>query len=112
MPYRFITLQTGSVSAGATFEVSHTATEDYILHHILSVEKGAADTGKVPITIKFDEEVWTKETMPSEALGRYVDRSPKLDYAWKKDVKLTISGTNNTGAAIDIAYVCIVTPKA
>jgi len=103
----FYNLQTGDIAPAGTFSLSYTAIQDYIIRKILAVEKTGATIGLVPITIKIDEIPLTKVAIPAIALGTNYENAVELNYPFKKDQKILISGTNEEAASRNIAFILI-----
>jgi len=100
---------TGSLSDGASKEITWSPTEDVTIHKILLRERSSTTLDNTQVYIKVAEEVYTRDFAPASILTGHVNQVPELDIKAPAKSVVYIKITNNEGAAINVDVVLICT---
>ena len=99
---KFVTIDIGSISAGATAERSWESDGDYQLKRIFIVEKGGATLNRVEVTVRKDGEMFTRDYVPAILISHLNNLNPEINAALAKGQKIVFGIKNNEAAARDL----------
>jgi len=96
---KFVTIDVGSVAAGATTEKSWEVDGDFTIRRIHIIEKGAASTRAVEVTFRVDQTGYTEDYVPAIILDPLTDHNPELGIKISRGQKVVFGIKNNETAA-------------
>lgn len=101
----FRTIDTGSISAGASIEKTWVPDEDYIIHKIMMFDTAGSTIRNVDVTMVIDGQSLTRDIVPAFVFDGKSHEVPILDIpiAAKKTLRIAIK--NNETAARSIRIV-------
>ena len=100
MPFaKFVTIDVGSVAAGATTENSWEVDGDFTIRRIYFVEKAGASIRAVEVTFRVDQTGYTEDYVPAIILDPLTDHNPELGIKISKGQKVVFGIKNNEAAA-------------
>ena len=100
MPFaKWVTVDIGTVAAGATTEKSWEVDGDFTLRRLLFIEKTGASTRAVEVTFRVDQAGYTEDVVPAYVLDVTNNLNPELGIRLVKGQKVVFSVKNNEAAA-------------
>jgi len=114
MKFRYFkTIDAGTVAAGSNFEKEWRSDGDYIVKHILFIEKTGAALNDLTATITIEEKSYTKEEVPVTVLGTTRQNALELDIPLPDENVIKIAGKNNSSTNYSFYIVLVLyTPEA
>jgi hypothetical protein len=100
MPFaKWVTVDIGSIAAGATTEKSWEVDGDFTLRRLLFIEKTGASTRAVEVTFRVDQTGYTEDVVPAYVLDPSNNLNPELGIKLTKGQKVVFGLKNNEAAA-------------
>jgi hypothetical protein len=96
---KWVTVDIGSVAAGATAEKSWEVDGDFTLRRLLFIEKTGASIRAVEVTFRVDTTGYTEDVVPAHVLDPSNNLNPELGIRLTKGQKVVFSVKNNEAAA-------------
>jgi hypothetical protein len=96
---KWVTVDIGSVAAGATVEKSWEVDGEFTLRRLLFIEKTGASTRAVEVTFRVDQAGYTEDVVPAYVLDVANDLNPELNIKLVKGQKVVFAVKNNETAA-------------
>jgi hypothetical protein len=100
---KWVTVNIGSVAAGATTEASWEVDGDFTLRRILFIEKTGASIRAVEVTFRVDAAGYTEDVVPAHILDPSNVLNPELNIKLTKGQKV-VFGIRNAEAAARNLY--------
>jgi len=98
MPYRYHTLNTGTVTTGSTVTVDFKAEIEYTLKSIKVTERAAASINNTQVACDIDGVPVTRPDSPAKIFDPALATLEVIDMALPKGSTITFKVTNNEGA--------------
>jgi hypothetical protein len=100
MPFaKWVTIDIGSVAAGARTEASWDVDGDFTLRRLLFIEKTGASIRAVEVTFRVDATGYTEDFVPAHVLDPSNNLNPELGIKLAKGQKVVFGIRNNEAAA-------------
>jgi hypothetical protein len=96
---KWVTVDIGSIAAGATAEKSWEVDGDYTLRRLLFIEKTGASTRAVEVTLRVDQAGYTEDAVPAYVLDVTNNLNPELGIKTVRGQKVVLAVKNNEAAA-------------
>jgi hypothetical protein len=96
---KIVTVDIGSIAAGATAEATWEVDGDFTWHKLYIVEKTGATVYKVELTIRIDAAGYTEDVVPAALFLFNNTLNPDLDLKISKGQKIVFGARNNETAA-------------
>jgi hypothetical protein len=96
---KWVTVDIGSIAAGATKEGSWEVDGDFILKRLLIIEKTGASINAVELTGRIDQAGFTEDVVPASVLHPSNNLNPELGIKLSKGQKVVFGLKNNEAAA-------------
>jgi hypothetical protein len=96
---KWVTVDIGTVAAGATQEKSWEVDGDFTLRRLLFIEKTGASIRAVEVTFRVDQTGYTEDVVPAYVLDVTNNLNPELSIKLVKGQKVVFSVKNNEAAA-------------
>lgn len=103
--FKFVTIDTGSISAGGSVERAYVPEDDFILHRLQMFDTGGSPIRNVDVTITLDGYALTDTVVPASIFDGRSSEVAVLDVSLGARKTLRISLKNNETAARNIRIV-------
>jgi hypothetical protein len=109
---RVFTIEGGSVSDGATEELSEADDEAWTIEEVQVVEESGSDLPASTATISIQGDSVTDQNVPIATLQESYSDLPPMDLEWPRNTRFEFSWTNSSGGSATVNVVLWVTPAS
>jgi len=94
----------GTIGSGASEDIKYQSDGDYIIKHILIIDKDDLSLSKLRVTVSLEQTALTKDTVPATVFGRNIRDAWTIDWAITKGqvLKMTIKNEDSTDRTISV----------
>jgi len=100
-----------TVSAGGSQSWEWNSDDEYILKHVLVIERDDLSLSKCLLTGRIEQNYWTFDRVPASIFGRDIRTAWELNYELPKNQKVYISIENTDTSDHDIQIVLVLERK-
>jgi hypothetical protein len=105
---RVFTVAGGSVSNGASDELTESDNEDFVIEYIRVLDEEDNLGVDSDVTIQIGGNSITDQVIPLDDLAKTYDELPELNIVWPSNKQLRFSYTNDSGNSITLKFVVYV----
>ena len=110
-PFIYKVINVGEIAAGATVDVKWTADKDYVIDKIHIIDLDGHTLYKVNVTIRIDDDIFTRDAIPCCVLAPDEWTSPTIGAEFGRNRTIYFSFKNDDSVSHTIKIVLKLKPK-